>query len=482
MIRLLVSMALALLLGACSSGKTADNGQDASSDPVDGATQLDTGLDSGAGDTLVGDLPPGTGTTINRITSGEVPEGSEVLLDEVIVSAVDSYGKYTGNVYVQQESGGPGSGLLLYRPSRTDGQSITELVPGDRIRVQGTVRYYAPTEGFSNKAHIKELSPCNVTLLGSGSPPAPSVVTPQELTEEPGAETWEGVLVQVADVLVTKGVDPSYGDFWVDGILNVDDELYAHEPGVGQCLTITGVAAYFYLYKLYPRQGGDIVPGSGCTPIKQVTIFDLQDETRPDHPAVGERVTVSGVVTAVDSTLGGSNNRYYGFWLQDPAGGPHSGIYIYYYWDDSSPASAKPQPGQLMELTGTYNEYPQSAAGSNSELKSVSWVDKGQASVPQPAPVAAADVATGGSQAEAYEGVLVQVSNLTVGDVVTDSTGKQLGFADQASGLLVENELYDFMSPTPPSLGSSFSSVVGPLHFSFDNHKILPRIAADLIP
>ena len=65
--------------------------------------------------------------------------------------------------------------------------------------------------------------------------------------------------------------------------------------------------------------------------------------------------------------------------------------------------------------------------------------------------------------AEQYEGVLVTVKNVEVGDPTTDSKQKVLGFKLAGSGLYIEADLHDFVTPAPPAKGKKFKSITGVL-------------------
>jgi predicted extracellular nuclease len=486
-----IAIVLATAVWACSgSSKKKDGGpvgdgptHDVALSDFNGGTDaaLDSpgpGLEGGWDTTPPPDGPAPTGATIQQITSGQIAEGTSVLLASVVVTAVDGYGQYTGDVYVQEASGGAGSGTRLYTPSRADGGQIADLKPGDRVKVVGEVKHYAPSGGFNDpkhpqKTHIKELINAKVTFLSAGAAPAPTIVSPQDLVTDPTAEGWEHVLVQVKDVKATSAPN-SYGEFDVEGGLTVDDELFAYAAAVGDCLTLAGIPAYFYGYKLLPRAASDVQVSTGCAAPPTLTITDIQDMGSPNHPAENAIVTVTGVVTAVDSTVDSYGN-YTGFWIQQTTGGPHSGIYVYHKWTATSPQ--KPQQGMLVELTGKYTEYYDM-----SELSNVSWVDKGMATIPAPLQVSAATLAAGGAGAEPYEGVLIQVGNIQVGSYLTDSYGVQIGFSDAATGFKVIHKIYDFMSPTPPAIGTTYSAVIGPLYYAAGAFEIQPRSAADLVP
>lgn len=475
--------ALALACSDDSTPVTKDTGVKQDTGQSDGGADWATG-DASVGDQFVwpdhgSDALPATSTTIPKIKDGTIAEKTVVLLPDVVISAVDTVGQYTGDVSVQEAAGGANSGILLYKPTRTGSGAISDLKPGDHVKATGEVKHYAPTGGWKDTNHpsktsVKELINVSLTLLSSGAAPTPSVVTVSDLQTDPTADTWENVLVQIKDVKVTTAVN-TYGEFTVSGGLSVDDELYAHKPAVGDCLSLTGVIYYFYGYKLNLRQAADVQTSTGCAAAPALKISDIQDVTSTNHPAVKTQVKVSGVITAVDASKDGGGN-YAGFFIQDPAGGPYSGIYVYHKWDDT--ATVKPVYGELVELTGTYDEY----AGV-SELTGATWISKGAGTVPAPAVVAAADVANLGSKAEEYEGVLIQVSAIEVLSIEKDTAGKNVAFKDKLSGLFVDHMLYDaFLNPTPPTIGTTYTKIVGPLHYSFSAFRIAPRSAADLTP
>jgi len=414
-----------------------------------------------------------TETTIKNIKTEVVGDGALVLLKDVVVSAVDNFGQYTDDVYVQDnEASAENEGIKLFINTRTDGGQISDLKPGDHVKVEGTVTHWTgPTSSpFNNNKYVIEIKNTQITKLGPGNAPTPAELTAAQLSTEPDAAKWEGSLVKVKDVKVKSLPDTKYGDFDVSGGLGVDDELYAHVPKVGDCLTITGVSAFFYQYYIDPRNAADVETSTGCAPAKAVTIKDIQDETSPNHPTKGEEVKVTGVITGVDANPSASG-YYNGFFIQDGTG-PFTGIYVYHSWDSN--AAQKPKQGDEIELTATYDEYYDL-----SELKNASWTVLGTKALPAPSIVNAADVATGGSQAEQFEGVLVQVSGFKVDEILKDKNGKEVAVKDNTSKLLLDYELFNFF---PQTVGTTYTTVTGPLTYSFSESRILPRSAADLVP
>lgn len=443
--------------------------------------------DKDSGQVTDGTPPQGDGNTGNakkvtifQITDGTEVEGTLVELTDVIVTAVDGYGQYTGDMFVQESKGGPGAGLKLYRPARIDGGDISDLKAGDHVKVVGAIKYFTPTGGFNDtkhpkKIHIKELEKAQITRLGPGAAPTPVVLTAKDITDDPTAEGYESMLVQVKDVKVTEGVN-SYGEIKVTGNLAVDDDLYPAANKKGDCISVTGVSVYFFAYKVNPRSAADIGTGTGCPVTKTVKISDIQDTTSANHPKNGDDVIVTGVITAVDSAKY-TATKFKGFWIQEEgAGGPYKGIYVYHQWDSSS--TLIPKEGDKIELNATYTEY-----NTLSELSYADWTVKGTAAVPAPVDVAAADVATGGSKAEEYEGVLVKVGSFKVDGYVqtTGSSPKDIGLKDNTSKLEVGSDLFDFMS-SKPTVGTTYTSITGVMTSYKDKFTLLPRKAADLVP
>jgi len=115
----------------------------------------------------------------------------------------------------------------------------------------------------------------------------------------------------------------------------------------------------------------------------------------------------------------------------------------------------------------------------NSQIVVASTQDlKATGTMPAPAPavVSPADIATGGPKAEAYEGVLVTVKDVTV-------TNPDLGFGEwEVTGKLRVDDLFFAMAQWPkPAQGDKYASITGCLNYNFDNTKISPRTLADLV-
>jgi predicted extracellular nuclease len=157
----------------------------------------------------------------------------------------------------------------------------------------------------------------------------------------------------------------------------------------------------------------------------------------------------------------------YGFFMQDLAGGQWSGVYVY----DSGTNSVA--IGDLVSVTGTYIEYYDLT-----EIQATSVTVDGTADEPLPEEVEACDIGTGGSLAEAYESVLVQVSDVTVTTANPDGSSDYGEF--EIEGCLRVND-YLYADLARPDEGDSFASITGVLDYSYSEFKLEPRFAADLV-
>ena len=211
-------------------------------------------------------------------------------------------------------------------------------------------------------------------------------------------------------------------------------------------------------------------PGPALCPGIPLTIYDIQDLSSPDHPAENTRVRVSCVVTAVSSRT---------VWCQEPLGGAYSGIAVHFgttpqYGDASAVAV-----GDEAQVDGTYVEFYQL-----SELTQPAMIFLAAGTVPTPQLLAAADVADGGAQAEAYEGVLIEVHDVQVTIENGDAPSDYDAFVVTA-GLWVDDTIVDgggtggLLDNTFP-VGTAFSALVGPLTYDFSHFRILPRSLTDL--
>jgi hypothetical protein len=172
----------------------------------------------------------------------------------------------TYGVYIQEPLGGPYSGTLAYRNTifPAYANSMAAVTVGDLITVVGR---------YADFAGLAEIDGPILTRIASGSPPAPVVLPVDSLKMNyPGAERWEGVLVQVQDVKVTSiqapfnnwrfhmNSGPAAGR--VDSLVGYEKMISGQVvPEVGDILaSVTGVADWANgERRIAPRNDNDIV-------------------------------------------------------------------------------------------------------------------------------------------------------------------------------------------------------------------------------
>jgi hypothetical protein len=232
-------------------------GYDGCSDPVD----TDTGNTTGATttDTTTG---PAAQVTIYDIQMGTVPDKSGVLVKDVIVSSPVFYDKnMNANFFLTEAAGGEYSGIQVYVYADVAmALEAANMMPkqGDKLDIEGLY------SEFFDYSEITLTDATNLTITGTGTLPAPSVVLPADVTTGGAkAENYEGCLVSVENVAVTAPV-VMYGEFTVDNSLIVDDLFFAPNPGPMPAMgdmfaSITGLMTYsFEVFKLEPRTADDL--------------------------------------------------------------------------------------------------------------------------------------------------------------------------------------------------------------------------------
>jgi predicted extracellular nuclease len=418
------------------------------------------------------DVPPGMLTIydLQDPTSPNRPALESRVTVRGIVTAIDrrQFGDNPttfGSFYIQDPTGGAYSGIFVYNIGGND-PDITNLQVGQTVDVTGTY-----TEFFDLTQIVAEdLDVVNATP----QPLLPQTVDPAAVaTGGPQAEAYEGVLVQVLDVTVTAN-DIGFGKFVVTGGLEIDDELTAFPafPPVGHTYDrLAGVLTYtFNAVQLNPRDANDI---EGDVQIPVLRIQDIQDETSPQYPALGSTVTVTGVVTAIDTFQNGASiNTRDNFWIQDPAGGEFSGIFVFTMGGSRYTPEGNLQEGYTVSVTGTTAEFRTQTqivlAQDAVEILDTTSV------LPEPVLVNPVSVATGGPLREAYEGVFVRVEDVTV----TAHHPIFQGSYEVAGALIVSNT---FMFITRPEVGVEIESIQGIMTSFDDNASLNPRSEDDIV-
>lgn len=475
----------------------------------------DDGGGGGGGGGADGGGGGGAEVTIQQIQSDDMPVGTPVTVRGVVVTAIDSYGSRIGGIYVEEPDGGPFSGVYVF----LKGTEAAGLKPGDLVDIEGGVKdEFAYSTDDSGRA-LTEISPpeggdTTVTQVGTGTMPAPEVVTPWDLaSSDDEAEKWEGVLIEFDNVRVNSAPrsvsksDDTLLSMDVTGPFPVESSLteLADTIAKGDCYSkIVGVEDYFLNYQLLPRAADDLgagadgdclAPESGdelcadsmdndhngftdcednacvdatvACPATGTTVADIQNGTvDPDT-----RVNLTGVhVTAVSANT-------HTFWAADAAAAAqYAGIAVY----DSNFDLSTVAVGDTLDLAGTTKEFSclSDACADNTMTELVNFtasnITPGGAT-PTPVTVPVATLAAEASE-EPYEGVLVKVENVAV--VNPDLGHGDFSIGTAGSPVIVDDDMFKFT----PTAGQCLGSVTGVLSRNiFDgNITLLPRSAADV--
>ncbi|MBN2279179.1 MAG: T9SS type A sorting domain-containing protein [Candidatus Marinimicrobia bacterium] len=193
-----------------------------------------------------------------------------------------------------------------------------------------------------------------------------------------------------------------------------------------------------------------------------IPIASVQDTTGSGSDAsalVGEIVTITGTISAESWAYG--NKAYF---VQD-AEAKWSGIYVY----DSNRGNAY---GDSVMITATVAEYY-----GLTQLKNVTeYVKLDSGKTVNPIVVTTGEIGTGGANAEAYEGVLVRVENA---NITNPDANYGQWLIDDGSGVVMVDDDADYYFR--PAEYSAVKSVTGPLTYAYSDHKILPRLAMDVV-
>jgi hypothetical protein len=215
--------------------------------------------------------------------------------------------------------------------------------------------------------------------------------------------------------------------------------------------------------------------GTPICPPAPTSISVIRDPASPGHPAVKTQVTIKDAyVTAVRAAVGTSR----GFYVQDTSLMPFSGLFIF-------TASATPdvQVGNRVTLTGTYDEY-----FTLSEITNpiVTVEDAGTTLPFGPIDIMnSGDIATGGMLAERYESMLVKIGAVAITDINPDIAAGDFDEFVVTGGLRIDDQCSDAVKDMGLNnacpVGSNFTSITGALGYSFNNFKLTPRNAMDVV-
>jgi len=197
-----------------------------------------------------------------------------------------------------------------------------------------------------------------------------------------------------------------------------------------------------------------------------LTCYQVQGQ-QAESPFDGQTVSVTGIVVVAGDEYYSSSAAY--AVIMDEGGGEWHGLTLY-GTDVSSLAR-----GDSITITGTIDEFDNFGGWVDTFTELVYpteiVIHSTGHTLPSPEPLD-----TGDAGQEQWESVLVSVTNVTV-------TEDDLGYGEWAvsdgSGDIRIDDLGDYTYT--PSIGDTFSEIIGVCWYSFDNFKIEPRNDSDLI-
>jgi predicted extracellular nuclease len=411
---------------------------------------------------------PAVPVKVFDLQQGRVPVDTRVKLTEVVVTTpLTAEGTA---FFVQEPEGGPYSGIYVYM--------YRNVAEGVRVAIGDVITLFGDYSEFYDFSELTVTSISDIQVLDWVAEPEPVDVDAAELgMTDTDAEPYEGVLVRLTDVAVTEEAN-HWGEFVVEDNVRVDDRFYgqrhAPAPPLGTDFDeLIGVVDFNYdEYKLCPRRAADYqsndwqadeppLPGTGDDiEIVSATIYEVQ---QGDYEP-GDLVTIEAIVTSPLIAKGDT------MFIQEEPGGEYSGVALYLY--DEVQAEYVAEVGDRVRVTGEITEYFDFTEITVRSPYDFQILESGE--VPDP------DVIEPGDIGEPWEGVLVQINDVTVETEVNgfgEFTGKSGGETFTVDDIFFSP--YHF-EDIPVLLGDEFNWVRGVIFYSFEEYKFEPRTDNDL--
>lgn len=204
-----------------------------------------------------------------------------------------------------------------------------------------------------------------------------------------------------------------------------------------------------------------------------VSIYDIQftddagDGTYPSTMA-DQDVTVTGIVTA----SGYAGDKYFVCDLPEVGTGAWHGIYVY-----NTDPEQTPQLGDIVDIAGTVSEY----FGVTEIGYATTTVVSSGNDVPAPTNVSTLNLVVP-AMAEAFEGCLVVVSNVTVVEAQNDYG--EWYITDGEGDCQVDDGFF-YLDEVDPAIeiaiDDTWGTIIGILDYSYDFYGLNPRFPEDMM-
>ena len=210
------------------------------------------------------------------------------------------------------------------------------------------------------------------------------------------------------------------------------------------------------------------IPAETEDPQVGITIYDIQNNTSPAHPAVNTAIlTVPVLVMSEIFPMSATLN---GFMVGDAIDyGPWKGIQVVV--DTTLVTLPALRTGDMVVIEGTYEEYY-----GLSEINASAVTVRGSATVPNPIFIAdPAQFVNDPDFAESYEGIFIEIHNVTV-------LANDLGYDEMllTGDFRVDDHIYDY-NPPLPAVGTTYTVMRGFVGYSYGTYRIWPRDAEDMV-
>ena len=195
------------------------------------------------------------------------------------------------------------------------------------------------------------------------------------------------------------------------------------------------------------------------------SIYDIQYTTNPGfdgtYPSLylGQNVTVEGVVIGINF----EGNRVY---ISERRGGPWSGIAI-------EPIRNHISNGDFIQVTGKVSEIMGMTVINH--VSNVAILSRNQI-LPQPVSISVHEALT----SEAYESVLVRLSNITCNKLLNGNLIALV--SDDTANINIGNGFNKNINNSLFHVGNTYTQIIGIINFSHNRFTVHPRNDNDIIP
>ncbi|MBC8068649.1 MAG: hypothetical protein IAG13_09980 [Deltaproteobacteria bacterium] len=239
---------------------TSEGSNETAVDPDSSSGSGDASSDSGSESSSSGGTDD---DTIYDIQMGVIADGTDVVVRDVVVTAVGST-----RFWVQEPDSGEYSGILVFANDRAEELGVPALEIGDVVDISGAVLEYQ-----DEYTEIDVSTVGTVEVTGTQAPLEPELIDIATLGTEATAEPWESTLVRIEGAFDVTDIDAKYDEITVtegtdsvlidDFIYNAIDDSGAGEPfeglAVGATFTAFQGPVNFFIgeYKIMPRSADE---------------------------------------------------------------------------------------------------------------------------------------------------------------------------------------------------------------------------------